>query len=73
MVLAADLRYAFRQLHRNPGFALLAIGVLALGIGVSTAMCTVLRGVLFRPVPFPHPRALLTIVEPRGPVPNFGE
>ena len=71
MALLADLRYALRQLHRNPGFALLAIGVLALGIGVSTAMCTVLRGVLFRPVPFPHPRALLTIVEPRGPVPMF--
>ena len=71
MVLISDLRYALRQLHRNPGFALLAIGVLALGIGISTAMCTVLRGVLFRPVPFPHPRALLTIVEPRGPVSMF--
>jgi predicted permease len=49
----------------------LAITVLALGIGISTAMCTVLRGVLFRPVPFPHPRTLVTILEPRGPVPTF--
>jgi predicted permease len=71
MALFADLRYAIRQLRHNPGFALLAISVLALGIGISTAMCTVLRGVLFRPVPFPHPRALLTVVEPRGPVPMF--
>ncbi|HEY3990630.1 MAG TPA: ABC transporter permease [Acidobacteriaceae bacterium] len=71
MVLFADLRYALRQLRNSLGFALLAIGVLALGIGISTAMCTVLRGVLFRPVPFPRPRALLTIVEPRGPLPMF--
>jgi predicted permease len=69
--LFADLRYAFRQLRHNPGFALLAIGVLALGIGISTAMCTVLRAVLFRPVPFPHPQTLVTIVEPRGAVPVF--
>ena len=69
--LIADLRYGFRQLRRNFAFAMLAIGVLALGIGISTAMCTVLRGVLFRPVPFSHPRSLVTVVEPRGPVPGF--
>lgn len=69
--LLADLRYALRQLRRKPGFAVLAVSVLALGIGISTAMCTVLRGVLFRPVPFAHPGSLLTVVEPRGPVSMF--
>jgi predicted permease len=69
--LLADLRYALRQFRRSPGFAVLAVSVLALGIGISTAMCTVLRGVLFRPVPFAHPGSLLTIAEPRGPVPSF--
>ena len=69
--LLADLRYALRQLRRHPGGAVLAVSVLALGIGISTAMCTVLRGVLFRPVPFAHPGSLLTIVEPRGPVSAF--
>jgi predicted permease len=69
--LLVDLRYALRQLRHNPAFALLAITVLALGIGTSTAMCTVLRGVLFRPVPFPHPRSLVAIQEPRGPVSSF--
>ena len=44
-----DLRFAFRLLVRNPAFALAAMTVMALGIGATTAVFTVVRGVLLRP------------------------
>jgi predicted permease len=50
--LGADLRYAIRQVHRAPGFSLLAIGTLALGIGATTAMFTLVERVLLKPLPF---------------------
>ena len=61
--LINDLRYAFRQLHRNLGFAATAIMTLALGISVSTAMFTVLDAVLLRPLPYPNASQLVAIAE----------
>src|SRR5262249_52589190 len=49
-----DLRLAWRLLFRNPGFALLAILTLSLGIGATTAVFSVLDGVLLRQAPLPH-------------------
>ena len=57
----ADLRYAFRHLRRTPAFALAAIATLALGIGASVAMFTVVNAVVLRPLPFPSPDRLVTI------------
>jgi predicted permease len=56
--LAQDVRYAFRQLLRSPGFTATAIVTLALGIGANTAAFTLLYGMLLRPLPVPAPDQL---------------
>ena len=56
-----DLRYALRQLRRSPGFALVAILTLALGIGATTAMLAVVDSVLLRPVALPHADRLVDL------------
>ncbi len=60
---AADLRFACRQLVRNPGYALVAILVLALGIGSSTAIFAFVDGALIRPLPFANPSRLVSVYE----------
>ena len=51
--LIQDLRYSLRQLIRNPGFALTAVISLALGIGATTAVFSVIYAALINPYPFP--------------------
>ena len=59
--LVHDLRYALRTLRRTPGFTLTAIVTLALGIGVNTAMFSVLNMYLFQPLPYPHSEQLVQV------------
>ena len=61
-----DLRYAFRQLGKNPGLTALAVTMLALGIGASTAMFGVMNAILLRPLPFHDPNRLVRIFSVKG-------
>ena len=56
-----DLRYALRTMRWNPGFALTAVLTLALGIGGNSAMFTVIRGALLKPLPYRDPDRLVRL------------
>jgi hypothetical protein len=58
-----DLRFALRSWSKTPTFTVAAIATLAVGIGASTAIFSVLSGVLLRPLPFVHPEALVQLYE----------
>jgi predicted permease len=58
-----DLKYAIRTLARTPGFSLIAVAVMALCIGATTSLFTVVRSVLLRPLPFRDPGRLVMIYE----------
>src|SRR5689334_4904291 len=57
----ADLRYAWRALRRSPGFTAGAVLTLAVGIGASTAVFSVVDRILFRPLPYSEPERLASV------------
>ena len=58
-----DVRFGWRLLRRSPGFTIAAVLALALGVGATTAVFTLLDRVVLRPLPYPDPERLLMVWE----------
>src|SRR5712675_1138637 len=76
--LPQDLRYGARVLVKSPGFSLIAILTLAVGIGANTAIFSIVNGVLLNPLPFPNANRVVSMFQdkpnfPKGSIsyPNF--
>ena len=72
MSLLKDLRYGARKLVHNPGFAAVTVMTLALGIGLTTTMFSIVYGALMRGLPFEHPERIVS-VRRANPVRDFHE
>ena len=64
--LAQNFRSTFRQLRKSPGFTLTVVLTLALGIGATTAIFSIVEGILLRPLPFRHPDRLVLLGDHLG-------
>src|SRR6202020_1410239 len=61
--LSRDLKIAVRHLLKTPGFVITAVLMLALGVGATTAIFSIVEGVLLRPLPFPDPGRLMVLAD----------
>lgn len=73
MNIVQDLKFAARSLRKNPGFMLISMLTLGLGIGANSAMFTIIDRVLLSPLPFPNSESLVNVWEtnPRRNIPKF--
>jgi len=70
--LIRDVAYAFRTLRRRPGFAVVTLLTLGLGTGATTAMFTLINGVLLKPLPYPEPERLAVLQEKTEKATRYG-
>jgi predicted permease len=70
--LLNDLRFAMRTLGKNPGFAIIGIVTLALGMAVNTTIFSVINGILLRPLPVPHAEQMTALASQQGEEKEFG-
>ncbi len=71
MGFARDIRYAVRTLRRAPGFTLMSVGLMAVGVGMVTAVFTLMDHVLLRPLPYPDAERLVWVGSPSHSGPFF--
>ena len=67
------MKFALRSLGRNPGFTILSVAILALGIGANTAIFSVVNGVILRPLAYPDPGRLVSISAAWKGGSNYGQ